>query len=111
MHGSIRHCRYWYVEHRINRQIVQIGRTLKFVVVLVVNIAVGARSFAQEALLVVGLHVDEQFVVTIKAPAAEAALRVPLEAALCHRACQVAAAIVALQIRLAVCYLLRNEHL
>jgi len=86
-------------------------RTLKLIVVLVVDIAVRAGAAAEEALLVRGLHVHKEIVVIIEAHPAEAAHRVSLEAALCQRPRQITAPHVAVQIGLAVCYLLRDEHL
>ncbi len=87
------------------------GRTLKLIVVLVVDIAVGAGTATQEALFVRRLHVNEELVVAVKALPTELALRMPLEAALRHWACQIAAAHVALQLWLAVCDLLWDENL
>lgn len=85
--------------------------TLQLLVVAEVHVLVGLRLPAQEAVLVLPLHVAEQLVGVIKARAAELAGGVALEAVLRHRAALIAAFIVPPQAVLRVQHLLADEHL
>lgn len=85
--------------------------TFELRIVAVVDVFVGARPPAQEALLVRLLHMVEQLIVAVEGLAAEAAGGVPLEARLRQRPRQVATPRVHLHVRRRVHRLLRDEHL
>lgn len=80
--------------------------TFELVVVSIIDVLLRSSAAAQEALLVIGLHVCEELVVAIESLAAEAAGRVAPKPCLCHRPRGVATPRVHLKIRSGVRHLL-----